>query len=158
VDRMRALAAVRPVEDEPLWTTPVPGGWDVGGQRKRRDDARALVLAATDPANPYGAALAWPPQDSGHRPGRKAGALVVLVDGRVVLYVERGGKTLLSFTDDEGCVAPAADALALAVRDGALGRLTVEKADGEPALTSPLGLALEHAGFSPTPRGLRLRA
>ena len=98
------------------------------------------------------------PQDSGHRPGRKAGALVVLVDGKVVLYVERGGKTLLSFSDDDSCVAPAADALALAVRDGALGKLTVEKADGEPALTSPLGLALEQAGFRPTPRGLRLRA
>ncbi len=162
VDRMRALAQVRTPSDEPAWTTPVPGGWDASAyavkQRQRRDDARAVVLAATDPANPYGAALPWPAQDSGHRPGRKAGALVVLVDGRVVLYVERGGKTLLSFTDDETCVAPAADALALAVRDGALGKLTVEKADGEPALTSPLGLALEHAGFRPTPRGLRLRA
>ncbi len=162
VDRMRAIAAVRPAVEEMPWQTPVPGGWDASphaqGQRKRRDDARALVLAATDPANPYGAALPWPPQESGHRPGRKAGALVVLVDGRVVLYVERGGKTLLSFTDDATCVGPAADALALAVRDGALGKLTVEKADGEPALTSPLGLALEQAGFRPTPRGLRLRA
>jgi ATP-dependent Lhr-like helicase len=152
VDRMRALA--KPREDEPLWTSPVPGGWD--SQRRRRDDARAVVLAATDPANPFGAALPWPPTD-GHRPGRKAGALVVVVDGRLVLYVERGGKTLLSFTDDEQCVAPAADALALAVRDGALGKLTVEKADGEPALSSALGAALEQAGFHPTPRGLRLR-
>ncbi|HWH28899.1 MAG TPA: ATP-dependent helicase [Mycobacteriales bacterium] len=161
VDRMRALAATGTQPEEPLWSTPVPGGWDASPatqrQRRRRDDARAVVLAATDPANPYGAALPWPPQESGHRPGRKAGALVVLVDGRLVLYVERGGRTLLSFTDDDSCVAPAADALALAVRDGALGRLTVEKADGEPALTSALGLALEAAGFRPTPRGLRLR-
>ena len=153
VDRMRALS--RPREDETLWTTPVPGGWD--SQRRRRDEARAVVLASTDPANPYGAALPWPTTE-GHKPGRKAGALVVLVDGRLVLYVERGGKTLLSFTDDEQCVGPAADALALAVRDGALGKLTVEKADGAPALTSALGVALEHAGFHPTPRGLRLRA
>ena len=162
VDRMRALAATRTSDDEPLWSTPVPGGWDASPhtarQRQRRDEARAVVLAATDPANPYGAALPWPPQETGHRPARKAGALVVLVDGRVVLYVERGGKTLLSFSDDDGLVAPAADALALAVRDGALGKLTVEKADGEPALTSALGLALEAAGFRPTPRGLRLRA
>ncbi|MGB8651501.1 MAG: DEAD/DEAH box helicase, partial [Mycobacteriales bacterium] len=157
VDRMRALA--KPAQDEPLWTTPVPGGWDArwDSQRRRRDEARAVVLAATDPANPYGAALPWPLAD-GHRPGRKAGALVVVVDGRLVLYVERGGKTLLSFTDDEQSVGPAADALALAVRDGALGKLTVEKADGESALTSPLGLALESAGFRPTPRGLRLRS
>jgi ATP-dependent helicase Lhr and Lhr-like helicase len=162
VDRMRALAATRTEAQEPLWSTPVPGGWDASPQsarqRQRRDEARALVLAATDPANPYGAALPWPPQESGHRPGRKAGALVVLVDGRIVLYVERGGRTLLSFPSSQGCVGPAADALALAVRDGALGRLTVEKADGEPALTSALGLALEAAGFRPTPRGLRLRA
>ena len=158
VDRMRALAAARPSQEEPLWSTPVPGGWDLGPQRKRRDEARAVVLAATDPANPYGAALPWPASDGGHRPGRKAGALVVLVDGALVLYVERGGRTLLSFHDEDACLAPAVDALALAVRDGALGKLTVEKADGEPALTSALGLALEAAGFRPTSRGLRLRA
>jgi len=166
VDRMRALAAAKPAGDEPLWETPVPGGWDVGTarQRKRRDDARAVVLAATDPANPYGGALPWPVREPGegeargHQPARKAGALVVLVDGALVLYVERGGKTLLSFSDDEACLPPAVDALALAVRDGALGKMTVTKADGEEALTSPLGLALENAGFRPTPRGLRLRS
>ena len=59
---------------------------------------------------------------------------------------------------EESCLPPAVDALALAVRDGALGKMTVTKADGEAALTSPLGLALEAAGFRPTPRGLRLRA
>jgi ATP-dependent Lhr-like helicase len=159
VDRMRALG--KPRDEEPLWTVPVPGGWDAprpwDTQRRRRDEARAVVLAATDPANPYGAALDWPRLE-GHKPGRKAGALVVLVDGRLVLYIERGGKTLLSFTEDEQCVGPAADALALAVRDGALGKLTVEKADGAPALTSALGAALEAAGFHPTPRGLRLRS
>jgi ATP-dependent helicase Lhr and Lhr-like helicase len=123
------------------------------------------VLAAADPAQPYGAALAWPdrPGDtpSSHRPGRKAGALVVLVEGSLVLYVERGGRTLLSWTDDPGLLGPSAAALAAAVRDGALGRLTVERADG---LTvgrvpgTPLAQALEAAGFRPTPRGLRLRA
>jgi ATP-dependent Lhr-like helicase len=153
VDRMRALG--KPRDEEPLWTVPVPGGWDA--QRRRRDEARAAVLAATDPANPFGAALEWPRLE-GHKPGRKAGALVVLVDGQLVLYVERGGKTLLSFTEDESLVGPAADALALAVREGALGKLTVEKTDGAAALSSPLGAALEAAGFHPTPRGLRLRA
>ena len=59
----------------------------------------AMTLAATDPANPYGAALPWPSLDGQtHRPGRKAGALVVLVDGALVLYLERGGKTALWFT------------------------------------------------------------
>jgi len=160
VDRMRALAAATPSGDEPLWETPVPGGWDANRQRRRRDEARAVVLAASDPANPYGGALPWPDTtgEGGHKPARKAGALVVLVDGAVVLYVERGGKTLLSFTSDDALLPPAVDALALAVRDGALGKMTVTKADGEAALTSPLGLALENAGFRPTPRGLRLRA
>jgi ATP-dependent Lhr-like helicase len=123
------------------------------------------VLAAADPANPYGAALAWPERTApgstgerpGHRPGRKAGAVVILVDGDLVLYVERGGRTLLTFTDHPDRLARAADALALAARDGALGRLAVEKADGETVFDSPLARALTEAGFRPTARGLRLR-
>jgi ATP-dependent Lhr-like helicase len=83
--------------------------------------------------------------------------LVVLVGGGCAIYVERGGRTLLSFTDDPAVLQPAADALALAVRDGALGRLSVERADGSAVVASPLGDALEAAGFRPTPRGLRLR-
>ena len=120
-----------------------------------------IVLAAADPANAYGAALPWParPDETpgGHRPGRKAGALVVLADGELVLYVERGGKTLLSWTSDPALLDPAAAALAAAVRAGALGRLTVERADGSTVYDSPLARALESAGFRPTPRGLRLR-
>jgi ATP-dependent Lhr-like helicase len=156
VDRLRALhqQASHP-RRESAWQTPVPGGWR---ERSRRDGDSALVLAATDPANPYGAALGWPEHPGAHRPGRKAGALVVLVDGELVLYVERGGKSLLSWSEDPALVQPAADALALAVRDGMLGRLAVERADGAAVLTSPLGTALEAAGFRPTPRGLRLRA
>jgi ATP-dependent Lhr-like helicase len=120
------------------------------------------VLAAADPANPYGAALPWPDRSEElavrHRPGRKAGALVVLVEGRLALYVERGGRTLLTWDDEPESLQPAVDALALAVREGALGRLTVERADGEAIANSPLAAALEAAGFHPTPRGLRLRA
>jgi ATP-dependent Lhr-like helicase len=82
---------------------------------------------------------------------------VVLTDGELALYVERGGKTLLAWPGDEQRVQAAADALALAVREGVLGRLTVERTNGEPALTSHLGQALEAAGFHATPRGLRLR-
>nr|WP_235834763.1 helicase-related protein [Actinomadura logoneensis] len=131
--------------------------------RRPEPGERALVLAAADPANVYGAALPWPDRPggevaSGHKPGRKAGALVVLIGGRLVLYVERGGKTLLTWDDDPAVLQPAVDALALAVREGALGKLTVERADGESINDSPLAAALEAAGFHPTPKGLRLRA
>ncbi|MEV5414372.1 DEAD/DEAH box helicase [Thermopolyspora sp. NPDC052614] len=141
----------------PAQTSPFAPMAPFSGHR-RDPHPRAVVLAAADPANPYGAALPWPerPEDQSHKPGRKAGALVVLVDGRLVLYVERGGKSLLSFGEDD--LQPAVDALALAVRDGALGKLTVERADGTPINDSPLAAALEAAGFHPTPRGLRLRA
>ena len=153
VDRLRAVAGAleqaREAGDE------LPGRAD--------DGPRALVLAATDPANPYGAAIRWPVRpdelgDSGHKPGRKAGALVVLVDGRLVLYVERGGRTLLTWSNEPQTLQPAVDALALAVREGHLGRLTVQRADGAGVLDSQLGRALEAAGFSATPRGLRLRS
>ncbi len=127
---------------------------------------QACALAATDPANPYGAALPWPAtstgdgESAGHRPGRKAGALVVLVDGDLVLYVERGGRTLLTWSEDPDHLGPAAEALSAAVRGGSLGQLTVERADGAPLLGSgatPLREALDTAGFVSTPRGLRIR-
>ena len=141
VDRMRALSAAPAASSD--------------------HSERAVVLAAADPAQPYGAALPWPARPgetaAAHRPGRKAGALVVLADGELVLYVERGGKTLLSWSDDPAVLEPCAAALAAAVRDGALGRITVEKADGEAVWDSPLARALASAGFRPTPRGLRLR-
>ncbi|MEU5550924.1 ATP-dependent helicase [Micromonospora sp. NPDC047793] len=150
VDRIRALA--EPLDD---------------GRATR--GAPAVVLAATDPANPYGAALPWPervvdsgdaatPAPTGHRAGRKAGALVVVVAGDLVLYVERGGRTILSFTDDSDALTAAGKALADAVHSGALGPMSVERADGEAVRSSPLRDALTAAGFRTTPRGLRLRA
>ncbi|MEV5943788.1 ATP-dependent helicase [Streptomyces sp. NPDC051994] len=122
---------------------------------------QAVVLAAADPANAYGAALPWPepPTGAGHKPGRKAGSMVVLVDGGLTLYLERGGKSLLAWAaePDDPALTAAATALAGAARAGRLGTVTVERANGDPALTSPLSRALETAGFIPTPRGLRLR-
>jgi len=120
-------------------------------------ERRGLVLAACDPANPYGAALPWPDRE-GHRPGRKPGALVTLVNGRLIFYVERGGRTLLSFTDDPELLGPAATELARAVRLGQLGRLTVERADGQHVFGSAaVSTSLQQAGFVMTPSGLRLR-
>ncbi|HTU76937.1 MAG TPA: DEAD/DEAH box helicase [Trebonia sp.] len=181
VDRMRAMASdlVTPEAtpsgppDPSQWET--PGDWNVPAQShgpenpaawnqppgRRAVSVRPVVLAAADPAQPYGAALPWPqrPDDSvtAHKPGRKAGALVIVANGALALYVERGGKTLLSWTDDPALLEPCAAALAAAVREGALGRMTVEKTDGETVHDTPLARALQAAGFRPTPRGLRLR-
>ena len=138
----------------------VPGAIDRLRDHQRDldlDHPPAVVLAATDPACAYGAALPWP-ERAGHRPGRKAGALVVLVDGLLTLYVERGGRTLLTFTEVEQLLGPAAQALAGAVTAGKLGRVTIERANGEQIFTAGrLRELLEEAGFRMTPQGLRLR-
>jgi ATP-dependent Lhr-like helicase len=133
-----------------------------------RDDdsptsAAAVVLAATDPANPFGAALPWPDRlgddtATGHRPARKAGSLVVVHDGRLVAYLERGGKKLIPFTDDQTRVAAGAAALGALVRARRVSRLTIETVGGQPALESPWADALREAGFDRTPKGLRADA
>ncbi|WP_336643441.1 ATP-dependent helicase [Microbacterium sp. MMO-113] len=118
----------------------------------------AVTLAATDPANPYGAALGWPKLEGvSHRPGRKAGGLVVLVDGALVLSLERGGRTVLCFTDDEEVLQAATADLATTARDRRLDTLTVEKVNGEGVYGTILGRALQEAGFVQTPRGFTLR-
>ncbi|MBW8761023.1 MAG: ATP-dependent helicase [Microbacterium sp.] len=118
----------------------------------------AVTLAATDPANPYGAALGWPRRDGvSHRPGRKAGGLVVLVDGALVLYLERGGRTVLSFSDDPDMLRAAASDLARTARTRRLETLTVEKVNGEGVYGTEFALALHEAGFVVTPRGYTLR-
>jgi ATP-dependent Lhr-like helicase len=127
-----------------------------------RPEYRAVVLAAADPANPYGAALPWPTPE-GARPGRKAGALVVLVDGELAWFLERGGRSLLTFTDDPAAHHSAAVALADLVAAGRVASILVERIDGVPALQpqaggpSPVTAALSEAGFMRTPRGMRLR-
>jgi ATP-dependent Lhr-like helicase len=117
----------------------------------------ALVLAAADPAQPYGAALPWP-RRAGARAARVAGAWVVLLDGGAALYVERGGRSLVPLREpDPEWLRPALDALVQHVRAGGAKRLAVERFDGAPVVESDaLGLLVE-AGFLAGPRRAVLR-
>ncbi|MBF4561351.1 ATP-dependent helicase [Microbacterium sp. VKM Ac-2870] len=119
---------------------------------------RAITLAATDPANPYGAALGWPALEGvAHRPGRKAGGLVTLVDGALVLYLERGGRSALVFSADDDVLAAAAASLVDTARTRRLDTLTVEQVSGAFVYGTPAGRALQAAGFVESSRGLTLR-
>ena len=132
-----------------------------------------VVLASADPANPYGAALEWPASDwaggpgAPHRPSRGAGCHVVLMGGHPVLYVERGGHTLLTFTRDSATdpesseqLATAARLLHDAVKSGTVGALTITRVNGSPVMepggSDHVRRALEAAGFGLTPRGYRV--
>jgi ATP-dependent Lhr-like helicase len=126
--------------------------------REAPDEPELVVLAASDPANAYGAALPWPERAAG-RASRSAGAYVVLEDGGPVLYAERGGRTLLSLNEPTPeRLGRAVGALAAEVRQGRPRRLTVERLDGESVLGSPADAILRAAGFSAGPRRLVLRA
>ncbi len=140
-----------------------------GGRGEADEGAgpRTLVIAAADPAQPYGAALPWPRREgSQSRPARVAGAHVVLVDDQPVLYVERGGRGLVTLAEVREApsareldpVREALVALAEAVRAGRLGKLALERIDGESALSSRLAGVLVELGFHSGPRRLTLTA
>jgi ATP-dependent helicase Lhr and Lhr-like helicase len=138
---------------------------------------RTFVLAAADPAQPYGAALPWPKREAQERrPARVAGAHVVMVEDEPVLYVERGGRGLLTLVRQPAAareqvgntaagiglerdpVVRALTALADAVRAGRVGRLALERIDGEAAIASELAKTLVELGFHTSPRRLTLSA
>jgi ATP-dependent Lhr-like helicase len=144
----------------------------IEGLRTRREaspEPTGVVLAATDPANPYGAALSWP--DTAGRPTRASGALVVLVDGHLAAFLDRGGRSLLTFVapSDHTTAAPGTrsqprieaelwiEAIVAAHKDGRVPNLEIRLIDGEPARTSPHAAALMATGFAAGYRGLTLR-
>ena len=121
----------------------------------RTDGDEYLLLAATDPANPYGASLAWPKRAEGRRPARTAGAYVLMCDGRPIIYVERGGKGIVRLQELEGAeLIAAVEQLVEAARDGLIPKLAIERVDGEPVIGSPFEAALLEAGFTRQPRRL----
>ncbi len=132
---------------------------------------QAIVLSAVDPAQPYGAVLPWPKREGAKSPSRVAGAQVVLVGGDPVLYLDRGGKSLVTLIDPSdprysdgpgrhGRMRLALQELAAHVRAGRgpVRKLALERVDGEPAISSPLGPELRAHGFQEGPRRLTLSA
>ncbi|MGJ6978980.1 ATP-dependent helicase [Aestuariimicrobium soli] len=129
--------------------------------REERPAAGVRLLAACDPANPYGAALPWPDSPA-HRPSRKAGALVVLDDAAPLLYLERGVRTVLAFSADAERLRAGLQTLTDAVLRQSISPMTIETINGESALTASWGAGrwrdlLEAAGFVMTPQGFRPR-
>ena len=120
-----------------------------------RVDEEYLVLAATDPANPYGASLSWPKRPEGRRPARTAGAYLLTRNGNPLLYVERGGRGILRLQEVEG--QELTDAVAQLVessQEGVIPKLAIERLDGEPVIGSPFEEILLEAGFNRQPRRL----
>ncbi len=160
VDRMRALSD----------SSTTTGTISTGPGATHGAPSRAVVLAATDPASPFGASVPWPEREPGdgpsedsaqtqHRAGRKAGALVVVVDGHLGLYLERGGRTALTYSDDPDQLSLIAHALKSQVTHRSVASLIVKKIDGASALSGihPFAQALTEAGFHTAPQGLRMR-
>jgi len=140
----------------------LPGAVERLRAHRELESAPPLVLAAADPAQPYGAALPWPaPPDGagteGRRAARVAGAFVVLVGAEPACYVEAAGRGLLTFTTGEPLRA-ALVALADAVRGGRVRKLELERIDGEPVVGGPLEALLVELGFRAGPRRLTLTA
>ncbi|HEX3391989.1 MAG TPA: DEAD/DEAH box helicase, partial [Solirubrobacteraceae bacterium] len=143
----------------------LPGAVERLRATREQSEPRTRVMAAVDPAQPYGAALPWPRRDGGRRPARVAGAYVALVDAEPVLYLERGGRGILTLVDDSARSAGepsrvelALRALADAVRTGRIGAVALERVDGAPAIGSALEPVLVELGFRGGPRRLTLRA
>ncbi|APT86431.1 ATP-dependent helicase [Corynebacterium flavescens] len=155
IDRLRGLA-----------DSPDVMGWPSGTQ-----EPQTYVLAAADPANPYGAALPWPQRDDSDGqtgkggPTRAAGALVVLVDGLLIAHLSRGGRSLSTFFDalpggisHEEAVRFLLVAVTELIAAGRLSPLVIEKANGRPVHESALASLLREAGAGITPKGVRISA
>jgi ATP-dependent helicase Lhr and Lhr-like helicase len=130
------------------------------GLRTDENDVAALVIAATDPANPYGASLPWPKRDyNGRGPARVPGAYLVTIGGDPVLFAEKNGRNLVPLGDyDSARLREALEALADHVHRGRIRQLAVERFDGEPVVGSEMEPVLIELGFRQGPRKLTLTA
>jgi ATP-dependent Lhr-like helicase len=141
-----------------------PGAVDrLRSLREPERDPKSVLLAATDPANPYGAALPWPEREEGRRAARSAGAFVILVDGALAAWMGRGERNLLTYLDGVGerdpeeVAAEIAGLLAAQVESGKRRAIFVQEVDGRPPRDTALGPALAGAGFTYGPHGYMKR-
>ena len=133
----------------------LPGAVDrLRAARAPEPDTAPVVLAVTDPAQPYGAALSWP--ESPGRPARTAGAHVVLIDGVPAVTLERGGRSLTTFALAESNDSWIEAIIGL-VKDGRLRKLEIAKVDGRPVRETPWAARLESAGFTAAYKGMLYR-
>jgi ATP-dependent helicase Lhr and Lhr-like helicase len=128
--------------------------------RSDENEGGALVIAVTDPANPYGSSLPWPKREyNGRGPARVPGAYLVTVGGEPVLFAEKNGRNLVPLGDHgDDLLRAALEALAEHVRKGRIRQLGVERFDGEPVVGSPMEPVLIDLGFRQGPRKLTLTA
>ena len=125
--------------------------------RDKPEEETPLVLAAADPAQPYGAALPWPKR-AGARAARVAGAYVVLLGGKAALFVDRGGRSLVPLREPEDeWLRAALTALVENMPKMRLKRLAVERFDGQPVGETEIMSLLLEAGFLAGPRRAVLR-
>jgi len=155
----------------------LPGAVDrLRAMREPGEDPAVFTIAATDPANPYGAALNWPERDEGRKPMRTAGALVVLADGRLVAWLAKdrpsssgtrsvpwGERALLTFVEEEPVDAGRTRTLIARALAGEAARahgapFFIDEVDGRPIDESPMAEPLRDAGFARTPRGYLKRS
>jgi ATP-dependent Lhr-like helicase len=131
--------------------------------REPAERIESVLISATDPANPYGAALPWPERVDGRRPMRQAGAVVILVDGSLAGWIGRGERHLLTFADSVPERDPddvrfeIAGVLAAEVESGRRRAVFVTEVDGQPARETPIAAALVEAGFVLTTHGFLKR-
>ena len=121
---------------------------------RQPSEEAAQLLAASDPANPYGAAIPWP-EGQGGRPSRSAGAYVVTVGGQLGMFVERGARRILTFTADDALLSQGADTVRLMAARRRRGE--IETIDGLRAAETPLGRILASSGFVDSYKGLAYR-
>jgi ATP-dependent Lhr-like helicase len=128
----------------------LPGAVDlIRSLRAAPEDPEVVAIAATDPANPYGAALPWPKaSESGRGPTRTVGATVILVDGALAAYLSRGDRLLSTFLPEaEPTRSKTARAIARALAERHSSGMLIEEIDGASASLHPLASYLGDAGF-----------